>query len=46
MMLGFSGCDPIHVVVVLDEQLERVMLVTVYRPSAMRWEYDWKTRKR
>ncbi len=31
---------------VRDEQQERVMLITVCCPSAMRWEYDWKTGKR
>jgi hypothetical protein len=36
---------PVHVVVAIDPNLDRILLVTVYRPSEEEWEDDWKTRK-
>jgi hypothetical protein len=36
---------PVHVVVTIDEDLERILVVTVYQPSEEEWENDWKTRK-
>ncbi len=46
LVLGFINEGPIHVVVALDEDFERIFIVTVYRPSAERWEDGWKKRKR
>ena len=37
--------EPIHVVVAIDAVRERILLVTVYRPSEKEWEHDWRTRK-
>ena len=36
---------PIHAVVAIDQDLDRILLVTVYQPSEEEWEDDWKTRK-
>ena len=36
---------PIHAVVALDVPSDRILLVTVYRPTRERWQDDWKTRK-
>jgi hypothetical protein len=36
---------PVHVVVAIDQDLDRILLVTVYQPSEEEWEDDWKTRK-
>ena len=36
---------PVHVVVTIDQDLDRTLLVTVYQPSEEEWEDDWKTRK-
>ena len=46
LVLGFIGVDPVHIVVAIDTDFDRILIVTVYRPSAERWEDDWKTRKR
>lgn len=35
----------LHAVVACDERLDRIFVVTVYRPSEERWEDDWRTRK-
>ncbi|HRJ43801.1 MAG: DUF4258 domain-containing protein [Caldilineaceae bacterium] len=36
---------PLHAVVAIDEQNERIFVVTVYVPSKERWSYDWRIRK-
>jgi hypothetical protein len=46
LALGFIGTEPVHSVVAIDRDFERILIVTVYRPSAERWKDDWKTRKR
>ncbi|MBI4822760.1 MAG: DUF4258 domain-containing protein [Nitrospirae bacterium] len=46
LVLGFAGSAPVHVVVAIDRDFDRILIVTVYRPSAERWEDDWKKRKR
>jgi len=45
LVLGFVGDVPIHAVLALDETFDRILIVTVYRPSEGRWEYGWKKRK-
>jgi hypothetical protein len=47
LVLGWleSG-EPIHAVVAVDVQRDRILLITVYRPSEEAWEDDWQTRKR
>jgi len=45
LVLGFIGNEPVHIVVAIDADFDRILLVTVYRPSAERWGNDWKTRK-
>ena len=37
---------PLHIVVAVDLELDRILLVTVYRPNEEEWEHDWRTRKR
>jgi hypothetical protein len=37
--------QPLHAVIAIDEAQDRIFVVTVYRPSAERWEDDWRTRK-
>jgi len=46
LVLGFTGNEPIHSVVAIDTDFDRIFIVTVYRPSYERWEDDWKRRKR
>ncbi|HDN81040.1 MAG TPA: DUF4258 domain-containing protein [Chloroflexi bacterium] len=36
---------PVHIVVALDVVKQRLLIITVYKPSAEEWENDWKTRK-
>lgn len=45
LVLGYAGTQPIHVVVAVDSDFDRIFIITTYRPSADRWESDWKTRK-
>jgi hypothetical protein len=42
----FTGSDPVHSVIAIDMDFDRIFLITVYRPSLERWENDWKTRKK
>ena len=37
--------EPIHVTLAIDEPNDRILIVTVYRPTAERWGNDWRTRK-
>ncbi len=46
LALGFIGADPVHSVIAIGRDFDRIFIVTVYRPSAERWENDWKTRKK
>ena len=47
LVLTFTSYgNPLHAVVALDLPLDRIFIVTVYRPDKERWENDWKTRKR
>lgn len=46
LVLGFDDRKPIHIVVAIDEENDRILIVTVYRPLPERWENDWKRRKK
>ncbi len=46
LVLGFIGADPVHSVIAIDKDFDRILIVTVYRPSTERWEDGWKKRKR
>lgn len=37
--------EPCHAVVAIDEENDRLLIVTVYRPSLEEWEDDWSRRK-
>ena len=37
--------EPIHMVVAVDVDRDRVFIVTVYRPNLKEWENDWRTRR-
>lgn len=45
LVLGFIKENPIHVVAALDEDFDRIFIITVYRPSVERWADGWKKRK-
>jgi len=46
LVLGHLGSGaPIHAVVALDIELDRVVIVTAYRPGGEEWEDDWHTRR-
>jgi hypothetical protein len=45
LLLGFSGKTPIHVVVGMDDILQRCYVITVYEPDPNLWEADFKKRK-
>ncbi len=46
LVLGYlpSG-EPLHVVVALDVANDQVFVITIYIPSAERWQNEWRTRK-
>ena len=46
LVLAFlAGGGPIHAVIGTDGPRDRILMITVYRPSEERWQNDWKTRK-
>jgi hypothetical protein len=45
VLLTLPDGDPIHAVIAVDKENDRIYIVTVYRPNAERWENDWRTRK-
>ncbi|NVM56743.1 MAG: DUF4258 domain-containing protein [Desulfobacterales bacterium] len=45
VLVWVTSTIPVHVVVAIDQDLDRILLVTVYQPSEEEWEDDWKTRK-
>ena len=36
--------EPVHAVIAVDPDRDRIFMVTVYRPSAEEWKDDWQTR--
>jgi hypothetical protein len=47
LILGWLAPDePLHVVVAIDLERDRIFMVTVYRPCGEEWEDDWRTRKK
>ncbi len=45
LVLGFIDSDPVHAVIAIDGDFDRIFVITVYKPSSERWKNDWKTRK-
>jgi hypothetical protein len=45
LILGFINSNPVHAVIGIDRDFDRVFVITVYKPSSERWENDWKARK-
>jgi len=45
LVLGFIGFIPVHSVIAIDRDFDRIFVITVYKPSSERWENDWKRRK-
>ncbi len=45
LILSFIALNPIHAVIAIDRDFDRIFVITVYKPSIERWENDWKTRK-
>jgi len=46
LVLGrLSDDQPVHAVIAVDIKSDRIFIVTVYLPSAERWNNDWRTRK-
>ena len=47
LVIGWIEPDePFHAVVAIDEPNDRLLIVTVYKPTASEWENDWQIRKR
>jgi len=45
LMLAFVNNRPLHVVCSLNEKDNITIIITVYEPSVLLWEKDFKTRK-
>jgi hypothetical protein len=45
LVLGYTEFGPLHVAVVDDEVTGAMVVVTAYRPSLLRWQPDWRTRR-
>jgi hypothetical protein len=45
LVLGFADALPVHVVLALDITLDRIFVITVYKPLRERWKNDWKERR-
>ena len=46
LILGFIGSSPLHCVVAVDQDFDRIIIITVYRPAKEKWEDDWQRRKK
>jgi hypothetical protein len=44
VLARLAGGEAIHAVVAVDVDLDRILIVTVYRPEPEEWEDDWRTR--
>ncbi|MBF0338159.1 MAG: DUF4258 domain-containing protein [Nitrospirae bacterium] len=45
LVLGYVGISVVHIVVAIDKDNDRILIITLYKPSGDRWENDWKRRK-
>jgi hypothetical protein len=45
VLAWFRVDDPLHAVIAVDLQNDRIFVVTVYRPDPARWSDDWKRRR-
>jgi hypothetical protein len=46
LVLGWlTSAEPVHAVIGVDADKERILIITVYQPSKEEWEDDWRTRK-
>lgn len=45
LFLGWTGREPLHVVVALDSMTGQAYIITTYRPDLDHFEGDFKTRK-
>jgi hypothetical protein len=46
LVLGWLTPDqPIHAVVAVDVEQDRVLVITVYLPNDKEWKHDYRTRK-
>ena len=46
LVLGLTPAgEPVHAVIALDVDAERIFIVTVYRPAEEEWKDDWRTRR-
>lgn len=46
LLLAVAGDRPLHVVAAMAESSEEAYIITVYEPTADKFEADWKTRRR
>ena len=46
LMLGFIEGQPVHVVASDDRSAKAAVVITVYRPDAVRWDKKFRRRKK
>lgn len=46
LVMGWDNGEPLHVVVALDAARGCCFVITAYRPDAVHFEHDYKTRRK
>jgi len=47
LVLGWvASGEPFHAVIAMDEPNDRLLVVTVYKPTLEEWQDDWRTRRK
>jgi len=46
LVLGLTARHALHVVAALDHEIETCHIITAYPPDPVRWQEDFKTRRR
>jgi len=45
LVLGYIAKMPVHAVIAIDKDNDRIFVITVYKPLSERWQDGWKKRK-
>ena len=45
LLLGYINNNPLHVVVAIDNNSKKAIIITVYKPDVLLWKDEFKKRK-
>jgi hypothetical protein len=45
LLLGYINNSPLHVVVAIDNNTKKAIIITVYKPDVLLWKDEFKKRK-